>query len=143
MGYITTFTIEKVEGSQEEYNNILNELKELGLEQLAESETDTLKWYDHAVDLEEITSKHPEAVVLLLGRGEDIDDVWYEYWKAGKFYRKVFMPESYEKYNTDMTYLSVLVWVTVYDLILPSICLLRPLKNFTVPILAILIFQLS
>ena len=47
MGYITTFTIERAEGSQEEYNKILNELKELGLEQLAESETDTLKSTTH------------------------------------------------------------------------------------------------
>ena len=102
MGYLTTFTIERIEGSQEEYNNILNDLKELGLEQLAESETDTLKWYDHSVDMEEITSKHPEAVVLLYGRGEDIDDVWYEYWKGVKFYRKVFMPESYENIKDKM-----------------------------------------
>ena len=97
MGYLTTFTIERIEGSQEEYNNILNDLKELGLEQLAESETDTLKWYDHAVDMEEITSKHPEAVVLLYGRGEDIDDVWYEYWKGGKVFREVLRPKRFEE----------------------------------------------
>lgn len=97
MGYLTTFTIERIEGSQEEYNNILNDLKELGLEQLAESETDTLKWYDHAVDMEEITSKHPEAVVLLYGRGEDIDDVWYEYWKGGEVYREVLRPKRFEE----------------------------------------------
>ena len=97
MGYITTFTIEKVEGPQEEYNKILNELKELGLEQLAESETDVLKWYDHAVDMEEITSKHPEAVVLLYGRGEDLDDVWYEYWQGGKVYREILRPKRFEE----------------------------------------------
>lgn len=97
MGYITTFTIEKVEGPQEEYNNILNELKELGLEQLAESEKDTLKWDDHAVDMENITSKHPEAVVLLYGHGEDIDDVWYEYWKGGKVYREILRPKKFEE----------------------------------------------
>ena len=59
-------------------------------------------WYDHAVDMEQITKEHPDIVVLLCGNGEDPGDVWYEYWQDGKFYREIFKPKKFEDIQSQM-----------------------------------------
>lgn len=44
----------------------------------------TVKWYDHDVDMLEISKQFPEYTFQLYGEGEETDDFWFTYYKNGE-----------------------------------------------------------
>lgn len=56
-------------------------------------DNDTWKWYDHDADMRKFSRLHPTLVFVLSGRGEEPDDIWRCYYKAGK--------AQYEKGRTE------------------------------------------
>lgn len=42
------------------------------------------KWYDHDIEMLELSKQFPEVVFCLYGDGEETEDIWYTYYKNGK-----------------------------------------------------------
>ena len=43
-----------------------------------------IKWYNHTEDMKKVSARHPDALLVLSGEGEDHDDYWVEYHQNGK-----------------------------------------------------------
>lgn len=94
MGYYTRFSLELAGGSLNDFEteaisrgfSSLNEIivKELGSYDPFEQEC---KWYDHDKDMLKISKKHPNALLLLSGEGEESGDFWKTYYRNGKMVR--------------------------------------------------------
>ena len=44
-------------------------------------------WYDHEQDMKFLSTDFPDILFTLEGKGEDRDDLWVKYFKAGKIQR--------------------------------------------------------
>ncbi len=42
------------------------------------------KWYEHEAEMKAFSLKHPSILFTLHGEGEESDDIWNEYYLAGK-----------------------------------------------------------
>jgi len=42
------------------------------------------RWYEHEKEMQALSAKHPTVLFTLHGAGEDRDDRWRKYFKAGK-----------------------------------------------------------
>ena len=42
------------------------------------------KWYEHDEDMKELSSKFPEILFTLEGKGEEVGDLWRNYYMGGK-----------------------------------------------------------
>ncbi len=42
------------------------------------------KWYAHEEDLRQLSSRFPDILFTLLGKGEENEDIWVKYFKAGR-----------------------------------------------------------
>lgn len=82
MGYYTYFTLTKIEGSDEDFDNLVKEIKDDLDIDLAEGEE--AKWYDHDEDLIERSKKYPGLLVELYGDGENSDDLWSTRYRNGE-----------------------------------------------------------
>lgn len=111
MGYCTYY-----EGSI--YDGVVNERDvavaigklgyfDLSERDLAEVETiddvisiDSMKWYDHIRDMEEVSRQFPDVTIMLHGEGEENGDMWNAYFKNGKhaIYRAEII---YPEFNPD------------------------------------------
>ena len=45
---------------------------------------DSVKWYDHDIDMKILSKAFPKIVFTLSGEGEESGDVWKTYYKNGK-----------------------------------------------------------
>ncbi len=45
---------------------------------------DTTRWYTHESDVKLFSLKHPDALFILYGNGEEEGDMWKKYFKNGK-----------------------------------------------------------
>lgn len=45
---------------------------------------DTVKWYNHELDVAEVSKKFPDAVICVSGIGEEYPDIWKKWFKNGK-----------------------------------------------------------
>lgn len=85
MGYYTRHNLEIIKGC----TGLISELRDscddakysFGDDGRCEEST---KWYSHEEDLISFSKKHPEAIFLLHGEGEENLDVWREYYKNGR-----------------------------------------------------------
>jgi len=85
MGYATQYRFSVIEGD----DNLVNEFrKENDNAEYAFDEDGSFncecKWYDHEKDLKNFSLKHPDALFLLEGVGEDSGDEWRLYVKEGQ-----------------------------------------------------------
>ena len=82
MGYYTYFQLEVIigESSLVDYKKEISEASgyEYGVFD------DQVKWYDFKQEMEEYSRKHPDAVFLIKGVGEEQPDLWHAYFKNGK-----------------------------------------------------------
>ena len=85
MGYYTRFELTVVTGDDSLVQDFRNECEgaEYAFNEEGYTEDET-KWYDHEKDLKEFSKKHPDALFLLHGEGEESGDLWDLYVKNGK-----------------------------------------------------------
>jgi len=43
------------------------------------------KWYEHRQDMVDLSKKFPDVLFTLKGVGEEFGDIWFEYYKGGKY----------------------------------------------------------
>ncbi len=81
MGYYTRHELEVLQGNDHEtdYEQEISENADYG-----SCFEDEIKWYEHEKDMREYSKKHPKTVFALKGEGEEIGDIWTEYYKNGK-----------------------------------------------------------
>jgi hypothetical protein len=87
MGYYTTFSLE-VENAPNDVDIIavLRDWEEDAMYALDESgnTSESLKWYDHVVDMRAFSGQWPDVLFILNGEGEESGDIWRKYFKNGK-----------------------------------------------------------
>jgi hypothetical protein len=54
---------------------------------------DSIKWYDHEIQMRYLSKKFPDAVFTLRGEGEESGDVWVKYFKNGKMQQQKLVVE--------------------------------------------------
>jgi hypothetical protein len=59
---------------------------------------DGVKWYDHEIDMKELSKRFPEVIFKLHGKGEENDDMWNKYFKNGKM-QSCYAFITYESFN--------------------------------------------
>jgi len=117
MGYYTDFTLSVhsdahesmgVSNSGEAEKRLIDYIKSIAddndyLKDLVDVDSNELcsmsaKWYDHEKDMVSLSYHFPEFVLCLEGKGEEENDYWKKYFRAGKILRcyaevKIIYPE--------------------------------------------------
>lgn len=84
MGYCTYFTLNKIQGSDEDYDALVKDIeKKSGLDFSGDGCQEG-KWYDNHKDMLELTKKYPDLTVQLDGDGENSDDLWACRYRGGE-----------------------------------------------------------
>lgn len=91
MGYYTYFTLEAYEDGrlvspekEAAITTALEEIFESGLGEVSSWHSyfyDSMKWYEHDIDMLSLSKKFPEVLFILSGEGEERDDNWITYYK--------------------------------------------------------------
>lgn len=76
MGYSTYFTLNKIQGSDEDFNALVKDIEEKSGVDFSEENGQSARWYDYYEDMTALSKKYPDLVVQLDGDGEDSDDIW-------------------------------------------------------------------
>ena len=85
MGYYTQHDLEVIDGSNDLIEALINECKEASYALTSNGDcAQECKWYDHRLHLVAFSRKHPEALFMLSGEGEENGDAWREYYRDGK-----------------------------------------------------------
>ena len=85
MGYYTQYVFTLEEGPEEQYRSMTREIDGiLSCDDLSLYESVYAKWYDYEEDMERLSRAYPEITVRVNGDGEDSDDLWQDFWHAGK-----------------------------------------------------------
>jgi len=96
MGYYTDFSLRIVEGDdyKTNYEEEIGEASNYG----SATFNDSIKWYDHEIDMKAYSKLHPKVLFALEGIGEENEDMWVKYFKNGKM-QKVAAKITYEDYD--------------------------------------------
>jgi hypothetical protein len=91
MGYYTDFKLE-IKDSSVDVDNVLEELQSISgyrfyIKDGRIESYDVIKWYDHILDMRNISMKFPNVLFYLYGNGEDEGDMWLEYYLNGSYQR--------------------------------------------------------
>ena len=90
MGYNTSFSL-KIKDSNNDLELIELLRGECDYANYALQENgktlESCKWYDHEDDLKSFSRKHPYALFILNGEGEESGDLWKLYCRNGKVHR--------------------------------------------------------
>ena len=84
MGYITYYTLNKIQGSDEDYEALVKDIEEKTGIDFSRDNCQEAKWYDNHKDMTALTEKYPDLTVQLDGDGEDSDDVWACRYRGGR-----------------------------------------------------------
>lgn len=84
MGYYTDYGLIMI-GPEDEQDKIREELRSLGMIELADEDSMSAKWYNHEEDMSRIAKKYPNVLIRLSGCGEEQDDIWEKRWKGKHF----------------------------------------------------------
>ena len=95
MGYYTTFELE-MDTNKLTFEEVAETLNDVGKykegvtfwTQVLTSDYGSIKWYEHDKDMFELSKKYPDVVFTLRGTGEENDDVWVSYYRAGMVQRE-------------------------------------------------------
>lgn len=82
MGYLTTFSLNKISGPDKDYDSLVKDIHdEYGVElQFG----DQAKWYECIDDMCRLTGKYPDLTVQLNGEGESGTDIWAARFRNGQ-----------------------------------------------------------
>ena len=98
MGYYTNFSISLKEGPVEQYRKMLADIDDiLGCGDMSALESCCAKWYEYGDDLRKLSEKYPDIAFCVYGDGEESDDLWQEYWQAGKCFREQVKFATYDE----------------------------------------------
>lgn len=85
MGYNTSYELSILGDHYELLESIIENDREMFYGINSDGSTyDSVKWYDHEIDMKYISSLHPSHIFMLEGSGEDSGDIWVKYFKGGK-----------------------------------------------------------
>ena len=86
MGYYTQYSFTVLEGGEELIEKFReeNENAKYAFDESGSTESEC-KWYDSQKELLEFSMKHPNALFLLEGNGEENGDQWKLYVQSGHF----------------------------------------------------------
>jgi hypothetical protein len=84
MGYYTYFTLNKIHGSDEDYDALVKDIDEKTGIDFSRDNCQEAKWYDSHEDMTELTKKYPDLTVQLDGDGENSDDLWACRYRGGE-----------------------------------------------------------
>lgn len=84
MSYITNYTLNKIQGSDEDYKALVKDIREKAGIDFSEYNCQDAKWYDNHKDMTALTEKYPDLTVQLDRHGEDFDDVWACRYRGGR-----------------------------------------------------------
>jgi hypothetical protein len=102
MGYYTQHKLKVIDGSNELIEELRADCREASyaLENNGDCAEDC-KWYEHESDMISFSKKHPSALFMLSGEGEENGDAWREYYRNGL--RQVCKGEIiYPKFNPEL-----------------------------------------
>jgi hypothetical protein len=108
MGYYTRHSLKVIDKSGYEIDSALVpefDLENLdgnySVQDLISGNADSSKWYSHNKEMVELSKSFPEYLFILDGDGEEVGDVWREFYRNGKTYRwelpKIVRPDFDEK----------------------------------------------
>ena len=85
MGYITGYALDVIKGDETLIGKFIDECEaaSCAIDEYGDT-LDYCKWYNHAEDLKEFSKKHPDALFMLSGEGEESGDIWKRYFRNGK-----------------------------------------------------------
>lgn len=84
MGYYTRFEL-RVNGKTDyHHREAIGKSTAYGDESIWNEER---KWYEHEEDMVAYSKLYPNDVFCLYGNGERYGDVWFKFFKNGKFYK--------------------------------------------------------
>ena len=85
MGYYTTYSLTLEEGPREQFQKMLEEIDAMmGDNEMSSFESINAKWYSYEKDIKQLSLKYPDIIFRVNGDGEDSDDLWQDFWHAGK-----------------------------------------------------------
>lgn len=85
MGYYTSYRLEVIEGDPDLIRQLRDECEDAHAAFDDDGNyDDRIKWYNSDTDMDKFSKKHPEALFLLEGEGEESPDFWRQYWQNGK-----------------------------------------------------------
>ena len=87
MGYLTYYSINKVQGTERVWKQFKKKLVALGRGPDSAEEVEEgfqAKWYDWDKDMTDRSRKYPSLIVEIRGDGENSDDLWKARFKAGR-----------------------------------------------------------
>ena len=84
MGYITYFTINLVEGDEQQYEEFLEKLDARTGLSFSHDNTQEGKWYDYGDDMAKLSRKYPALLLQLGGQGEETEDLWRQRFRNGE-----------------------------------------------------------
>lgn len=85
MGYYTRYELSVKKGNTDLVSEFVseNENAAYALDDNGDS-NESCKWYDHEDELKAFSTKHPETLFELKGKGEERGDIWVKYVQNGK-----------------------------------------------------------
>jgi hypothetical protein len=92
MDYRTNYTITAYKNEDDElykdiellYEGLFKEDLRIYDNVLVSSGSDSVKWYDHDIDMTKLSEKYPTVKFVLDGEGEEQGDVWKKIFLGGK-----------------------------------------------------------
>ena len=85
MGYYTTYSLTHEEGPREQFKKMLEDIDAMmGDNEMSSFESINAKWYSYEMDIKQLSLKYPDIIFRVNGDGEDSDDLWQDFWHAGK-----------------------------------------------------------
>lgn len=98
MGYYTNFSFTLEEGPKEQYEKMLKDIDGIiGNDETSSFESVNTKWYDYDKDIKQLSERYPDIAFRVYGDGEESDDLWQEYWRAGKCFREQVKFATYDE----------------------------------------------
>ena len=82
MGYYTNYTV-SIEPSIDLYE-LKNTLEKVIGYEFYNFKLNQATWYEHEGDMCEVSCHYPDIVFALHGEGQEVNDMWYKYFKNGK-----------------------------------------------------------
>lgn len=84
MGYYTRYELTVISGN-DGITDYEKEIKDTTVYDCLFGES--IKWYDHEIDMKKYSLGRPNVLFLLEGKGEENGDIWKAYFQNGKMFK--------------------------------------------------------